>query len=119
MDDSLYARLGGFKGISAIAGAAVDHHLRNPEVATRFRNLDVPKAKKLATQFFCAGSGGPEAYEGRDMRTTHLGMNINEREYMAVMDDILRAVDEHKVGPRERAEVVAILYSLKGEILRV
>jgi hemoglobin len=97
----------------------VDNHLRNPVVATRFRNTDVAKAKRLATQFFCAGAGGKEAYEGRDMRAAHLGMNINEREYMAVMDDIVEAMKAHKVGPQEISDVVAILYSLKGEILHV
>lgn len=119
MSDSLYQRLGGIKGISAAVSTAVDLHLKNPEIATRFRNTDIAKAKKLATQFFCVGSGGPEKYEGRGMRTTHQGMNINEREYMAAMDDILVALAQHKVGPRETAEVVAILYSLKGEILHV
>lgn len=119
MKKSLYERLGGRPGIGAIAAKAVANHARNPVVAPRFRASDLPKVTEAATLFFCAGSGGPEAYPGKDMRSAHLGMNVNEREYMAVMDDIVAAMKDVRVGPEEQAEVVAILYSLKGEILGV
>jgi hemoglobin len=76
-------------------------------------------AKQMATEFFCAGSGGPEPYSGRDMLTTHKGMNISEQEYMAVMDDILGALAKNGIDQQTCNEVVAILYSLKGEIIRV
>ena len=119
MPGTLYERLGGRRGIEAIAHAAVDNHLQNPLVAARFRATDIARAKAMATQFFCMGSGGPERYEGKDMRAAHLGMNINEQEYMAVMDDIVSALKAPGIGAAEQAEVVAILYSLKGDILRV
>jgi hypothetical protein len=38
---------------------------------------------------------------------------------MAAMDDILRALEKNDVDPGTRGEVTAILYSLKGQVLRV
>jgi hemoglobin len=36
-------------------------HLNNPIIKTRFENVeDLAHLKKVATEFFCAGSGGPE-----------------------------------------------------------
>ena len=119
MSESLYQRLGGGDGIAAIANDVVDNHLKNPLVSMRFQQNDPAQLKKLAAQFFCTGTGGPEAYEGRDMRSAHLGMNINEQEYMSVMDDVVDAMGSQSVGAQEQSEVIAILYSLKGEILRV
>ena len=119
MSKSLYERLGGAKRIQAIANDVVEFHLVNPIIAPRFQNHDVPKLKQFAFEFFCAGTGGPETYTGRDMRTAHTGMNISEQEYVATMDDIIRAMEKHGVGSQERNEVIAILYSLKGEIIRV
>ena len=120
MDSSLYARLGGSKGIATIIEDVVANHLSNPVVAPRFRKVeDLGKLKRLASEFFCAGSGGAEGYSGRDMRTTHSGMNISEQEYLSVMDDIVQALDKNGIGAREKGEVIAILYSLKGDILRV
>ena len=46
-------------------------------------------------------------------------MNINEAEYLAVIDDIMAALDKNGIGEREKQEVLMICYSLKGEILHV
>ncbi|MDT4882323.1 hypothetical protein FQZ97_1182650 [compost metagenome] len=65
------------------------------------------------------GAGGPQRYEGRDLRTAHAGMNISEQELIATIDDFVAAMQGQGVGTAEIHEVVAILYSLKGEVLRV
>jgi hemoglobin len=117
---SLYDRLGRFDGITRIVHDTIDAHLANPLIAPRFQaSPDLDHAKKMAVEFFCAGCGGPEAYTGRDLLVAHQGMNINEQEYMAAMDDILRALEKNDVDPGTRGEVTAILYSLKGQVLRV
>lgn len=120
MNISLYDRLGGAQGIYSIVDDVIDAHLNNPLVSTRFQNVkDLEHAKKMAREFFAAGSGGPEKYTGRDMRAAHQGMNISEQEYLAVMDDIMNALGKHKIDETTQKDVLAILYSLKGEIIRV
>jgi hemoglobin len=76
-------------------------------------------AKRMTVEFFCAGSGGPETYTGRDMLTTHKGMNISEQEFLAVVDDIMGAMNKNGVGEDEKKDVLSILYSLKGQVIRV
>ena len=73
----------------------------------------------MAVEFFCAGCGGPEAYTGRDLKLAHRGMNISEQEYMAAMDDILGALQKNGIDDVTRNEVTAVLYSLKGQVMRV
>lgn len=119
MNESLYQRLGGAERIAAIVDDVVDRHAVNTVLAPRFRGKDLPRLKLLATQFFCAGSGGPQKYEGRDMRTTHAGMNANEQELVAAIDDFIAAMQTQGVGAAEVNEVVAILYSFKNEVLHV
>lgn len=119
MTQSLYQRLGSVQGISAIVDDAVDRHAVNPLLAPRFSGKDLPRAKQMGTLFFCMGAGGPEKYEGRDMRTVHSGMNISEQELIATIDDFVAAMQGQGVSAAEVNEVVAILYSLKGEVLRV
>lgn len=117
---SLYDRLGQKDGIARIVADAMAAHLTNPVVRTRFENSkDLDHAKRMAAEFFCAGCGGPEPYTGRDMLTTHKGMNISEQEYIAVMDDILGALGKNGIDQATQNEVVAILYSLKNQIIRV
>lgn len=117
---SLYERLGGGDGIGRIVEDVMAAHLQNPAVQARFRNIkDLEHAKRMAREFFCAGSGGPESYTGRDMLTTHRGMNISEQEYLAVTDDIMGALEAHGIDEVTRRDVLAILYALKGQIIRV
>ena len=117
---SLYERLGQKDGITLIVDDVMANHLANPVVRTRFENIkDLDHARRMAAEFFCAGCGGPDPYTGRDMLATHRGMNISEQEYMAVIDDILGALGKHGIDQATQNEVVAILYSLKNEIIRV
>lgn len=120
MAASLYERLGGEAGITALVDTAMDAHLANPAIQVRFQNIaDIGHAKRMAVEFFCAGSGGPQAYTGRDMRTAHRGMNIDGAEYLAAVDDIMGALARHGIDEATQKDVLFILYSLKGEILRL
>jgi len=117
--ETLYARLGGRPAIEAIASDIFENHTNNPVVQNRYVNSDPVEVKRLVTEMCCAGFGGPEEYTGRDMITTHTGMNINETEFIAVVDDVLDALDKNSVGQKERDEILCILYSLKPEIVHL
>lgn len=120
MTATLYQRLGEAEGIARLVDDVMAAHLANPLVNTRFENIkDMERAKRMAREFFGAGSGGPAPYTGKDMRTAHQGMNISEQEYLAAMDDILSAMDKNQCDEASKNEVIAILYSLKGQIIRV
>lgn len=120
MSTSLYERLGSANGIAKLVDDIMDAHLVNPVVKTRFENIkDLDFAKKMAREFFCAGSGGPEAYTGKDMLAAHKGMNISEQEYLAVSDDIVGAMAKNALSEDTKKDVIAILYSLKDTIIRV
>ena len=120
MSTTLYQRLGGADGIARIVDDFVAAHLQNPVVKSRFEYIkDMGHAKRMAREFFSAGAGGPEPYTGKDMLTAHKGMNISEQEYMAAMDDIIGAMDKQKIDEGSKNDVIAILYSLKDNIIRV
>ena len=116
---SLYDRLGGTDGITKIANDVVELHMKNPRIAPRFAGRDLAVLKKSAAAFFITGTGGPSVYEGKDMRSAHKGMNIDHAEFMAVLDDALEALQKHGIGRREQEEVLFVLYSMRGEIVRV
>jgi hemoglobin len=120
MSTTLYQRLGGADGIARIVDDFVAAHLENPVVKSRFEYIkDMEHAKRMAREFFSAGAGGPESYTGKDMLAAHKGMNISEQEYLAVTDDIVGAMNKSKLDDGTKNDVIAILYSLKGNIIRV
>lgn len=123
-NESLFERLGGKSGISKIVDDIVEMHSQNPAIKARFLPiLEDPDRlnviKKHTCEFLGAGSGGSNQYSGRSMHDTHRGMNINEAEYMATIDDILGALRKNKIDEQAQKDVLAIAYSLKEEILHV
>ena len=116
-EQTLYERLGGADGVAAIADMIVEKHLINADIKTRFLNTDAGDLKILVRDFLAAGSGGPDNYKGRDMISAHAGMNLNEREFVAAIDDILATLDECGLDAGVRSEILAILYSFKNDVL--
>jgi hemoglobin len=121
---SLFERWGGSPGIERIVDAVASRHLENPVIAARFRPfLDqpgkLPMLKEHLARFLEMGSGGPQHYAGRDMRSAHTGMNISAAEYMAAIDDILAALNEFGIDDQTRNEVLAIAWWLKTDIVHV
>lgn len=124
MGVSLYERLGAAPGIETLVDDMVEAHMRNPAIQARFLpyRADPPRLAELKQHlchFLGTGSGGPQTYQGRSMPEAHRGMNISETEYMAAIDDILAILDRHAIDEQTRKDVLAIAYSLKGEIVHL
>jgi hemoglobin len=116
---TLYQRLGEEAGIRRLVTDIVDNHYRNPLISPRFERVkDRTALERHSFEFLCAGSGGPQTYTGRDLLTTHQGMNVSEQELIAAIDDIVAAMTNNHVDQAAQNEVVGILYSLKGEVVR-
>ncbi|MFP4328858.1 MAG: group I truncated hemoglobin [Paracoccaceae bacterium] len=120
---SLYERLGAAAGIRRIVDGMVDAHLENPVIRARFLPyLDTPERveeiKQQICDYFEAEADGPGHYRGRSMAETHRGMNIDEAEYIAAMDDILGTMRRLGHDAATRNEVLAALYAVKDEIIR-
>lgn len=119
MSQTLYERLGGADGVATISAALVDNHLVNPLIAAQFTGSDLPVFKQTACDFFTAGSGGPDVYRGKDMLSAHRHMNISDAEFMAAVDDLMKALDASGIGAAEKAEVLYIFYTLRPEVVGV
>ena len=121
---SLFERLGGASGIRALVDDIVALHMENAVIRARFRPyLERPEKLDATKRHLCAfleaGSGGTAQYTGRSMKDTHRGMNINEAEYLAALDDILAAMRKHSMDEQTQKDVLAVAYALKNEILHV
>lgn len=119
---TLFERLGGRSGITRIVDDTVDAHMKNPAINGRFLPfMNEPERlaiiKSHTVDFFVAGSGGPGEYGGRDMVSTHTGMNISPAEYMHVIDDIFIALGNQSIDDDTKKDVLAILWSLKSMII--
>ncbi len=115
---SLYDRIGGKEKVKAIVEDIWNNHAKNPIVKDRFAASDPSYVKKRVFEIFAVAAGATDVeYKGMDMKSAHKGMNINEMEFNAVVDDVLAACEMHKVAQQERNEVLAILWSVRKDIV--
>lgn len=119
---TLYERLGEASGIHALVDDIIEAHMNNPVIQNRFlpyreKPEELDQAKSHLRTFLAMGSGGPDNYQGRSMPDAHRGMNISAGEYMAAVDDIMAVLEQHGMNEQTRNDVLAIAWSLKGEIM--
>ena len=54
---------------------------------------------------------------GKDMKTAHMGMGITGPEFDALVSDLVGALDEFKVGEKEKGELLGALGPMKPQIV--
>jgi len=114
---TLYERLGGKPAITAVVDDFIANVAADTRINRRFGGTDIPRLKMMLVDQICAGSGGPCTYTGRDMKTTHTGMNIQGAEFDALVEDLVKSLDKFKVPAREKGEALAILRQMRNAIV--
>ena len=117
---SLYERLGSEAGIRTFVTDILKLHHQNPVIMWRYSKASKTDAQliDLVVDLVSMGTGGPQTYTGMDMRTAHKGMWCSEEEFLAVLDDIRKAMEMNHVDAQANAELMAIAYGMKAEIVR-
>jgi hemoglobin len=120
MTDTLYARLGGYDAIAAVTENLLSRLTKDDQLGRFWKNRGddgVRREKQLLIDFLCACAGGPLLYVGRDMKTSHKGMGINESDWQAFIGHLEATLDSFKVPASERAAVLAFVDSTKSDIV--
>ena len=107
-DLTLYERLGGGSAVYAITDNFIDRSVADSRV--NFQRAghahtwtptpdSVAQLKMYWAQFFGMLTDGPQVYEGRNMLEMHRGMDISEGEWLAMLDDLKKTLDQLNVAP--------------------
>ena len=115
---SLYERLGGEQRVRKIVNDVLDKNFNNPAIGHYFQSVDMAQLKKLVFEFFSMGTGGPHKYTGRDMVTSHADLKIREEDFRIANEDTRSALEENDVEEPVINKVIAILDSMKGDVVR-
>ena len=106
---SLYTRLGGYDAIAAVVDDFFPR-LQGDEQLGRFwlhRGEDgVAREKQLLIDFLCANAGGPVYYTGRDMQTSHRGMQISSSDWQRLVGHLTDTLTKLDVPEAEKNDVL-------------
>ena len=120
MGKTLYERLGGYDAIAAVSADLLARLQADARLGRFWQNRGadgVLREKQLLVDFLCASAGGPMYYTGRDMKTSHRGMRIDERDWSAFLGHLNATLDAFHVPRAERDEVVGFVQSTRADIV--
>ena len=117
---SLYERLGGYAGITAFADDLLPRLQGDPQLGRFWQNRGddgIAREKQLLINYLCANAGGPMYYTGRDMKTSHEGMKISERDWSIFLEHAGATMKALQIPQQEYDDIAAFVSSLKGDIV--
>ncbi len=114
---SIYETLGG----EALVPEAVERFYTklksDPVIGEFFEGADLVKLKTHQRMFLTAALGGPDAYEGRDMRAAHAHLKISDTDFDLFLGYLADTLAEFGTTPARIAEVLEALAPLRLEIV--
>jgi hemoglobin len=119
-EKTLYERVGGYNALAAVVDDFIGRLVADKQFEKFFVGHSIDSKKRIRQHIldqFCAATGGPCVYTGRDMKTTHAGLGITEADWNAAAKHLTESLDKFKVPEKEKNELLAFVTSLKKDIV--
>ena len=119
-EKSLYERVGGYNALAAVVDDFIGRLVADKQFEKFFSGHSNDSKKRIRQHIldqFCAATGGPCVYTGRDMKTTHSGLGITNAEWDAAAKHLAASIDKFKVPEKEKGEILAFVTTLKKDIV--
>ncbi len=117
---TLYARLGGYDAIAAVADDLLPRLMADAQLGRFWKHRaadSIRREKQLLVDFLCAQSGGNLYYTGRDMQASHRGMGIRDDDWELFIAHLKACLEHFRVPHAERDEVLTFVESTKADIV--
>jgi len=119
-EKSLYERVGGYNALAAVVDDFVGRLVADKQFEKFFAGHSTDSKKRIRQHIldqFCAATGGPCVYTGREMKTSHAGLGITSTDWDAAAKHLVASLDKFKVPEKEKGELLAFVTSLKNDIV--
>jgi hemoglobin len=119
-EKTLYQRVGGYDALAAVVDDFITRLVTDKQFEKFFAGASNDSKKRIRQHIldqFCAATGGPCVYTGRDMKTSHTGLGITNAEWDAAAKHLAASLDKFKVPEKEKGEILAFVTSLKKDIV--
>jgi hemoglobin len=114
---STYETIGGETAVSEAVDRFDQKLMSDPDISVFFESTDMKKLGTLQRMFLTAALGGPDAYEGRDMRAAHAHLRITDADFDAFLDHLAETLVEIGTSTDRIDDVLGALKPLRLEIV--
>ena len=120
-EQSLFERLGGGDAVSAVVDAFYDKITADNKYNDVFKSVNVTVLRGMMKKFLTQATGGPQLYDGKNMRDAHKNVYKSgyptEEVFNAIVDVLVQTLQDFKVPDNLIGELGAIVGSVKADVL--
>ena len=110
-------QFGGREGLDAIMETFMAGMLADDTLRPFFENADQARVKRQLAEQFCVILGGDCTYSGRDMKSSHAGLNINRAHFNRLVEVLQDAMNQHDVPFGAQNQLLAKLAPMHREVV--
>lgn len=114
---TLYERLGGADAIEVAVGLFYQRVLADARINEFFDGLNMHAQARKQTLFLTKVLGGPNNYDGQDMRMGHAHLELDQTHFDAVVENLLDTLRAMGVAPDDVAEVATTANAMADDVL--
>jgi hemoglobin len=118
-DNSLFVELGGEKVLKPVVHRLLVRAHREVDTRRSFKDSDMKRIEEKLYEQICALAQGPCTYTGDDMKLVHGGLQISEREFYALVQQLRDELDRAGVSTAAKNELLARLAPFKRDVVTV
>ncbi|MFC6874456.1 truncated hemoglobin [Halobellus marinus] len=115
--ETLYERLGGRDGISAVVDEFYDRLVEDETLGPFFEDADLERLRRTQTDFLCEAAGGPETYDAEPVREAHLHVPFTEDHIVRAVEILSETLDEYEVPDEDAEKVIQAIAQYRDELL--
>lgn len=120
MSDTIYERIGGESAVEAAVDIFYRKVLMDQSVALFFDSVDMNKQRDEQKAFLTMVFGGPNHFNGQDLRIAHAPLvknGLNETHFMAVATHLKETLEELKVAEDVIKDVMGLVAGKMDDVL--
>lgn len=115
--DAMLKAFHGRQGIDRVVDGLVDLSVADPRITDIFKGQDLERLRRTLKEQFCYILNGGCAYTGRDMKTSHADLGIQQTDFNALVEDLQKAMDKEGVPFRDQNRLLAKLAPMEHPIV--
>lgn len=113
--DAMLKAFHGRDGISRVVDELVDRSLTDPRIKDIFASHDMVRLRRTLKEQFCYILNGGCDYTGRDMKSAHKDLGVQNADFNALVEHLQLAMDHEKIAFRDQNRFLAKLAPMQRQ----
>jgi len=117
-NSTLYDQLGREEGTVELVDAFIGRLAEDPLVVDTFADTDMDQFHRHLVDQLCMLAAGPCEYSGRSMHEAHADLDVEPRQFNAVVEDLMQAMDDVQLEQGTQNRLLKLLAPMYGDMVQ-